>query len=303
VTVGGPDFAVWRESGGEAPFTICAFFTPDYRAKAQRLAASLDRLSLPYAIFEAPAVHRSISRHGGADLRFSKPRFIAFCLARSERPVLYADCDLIFRDRPAAMIQAAQDGADFVAFNWLAARINDAWMPVQNLPQATPPRYWGFAFSIGEWSLDQLVTSGGVQFWRATPAAHILLRDWEAALTRFARAPDDHALDLAFNRGSARAAGLRAVWLPSDHLRLACWPYVKPVIDHPGFATGTGDHFTDIDNRFDLTRLKVEPRAPVFPRDLVVDAQQGLLLRPLAPDRLEPVGPLPCPLFLDDVGE
>ena len=302
MTGDGPDFALWRESSADAPFTVCAFFTPDYRARAERLAASLDRLSLPYAIFESPSVHRSISRHGGTDMRFSKPRFIAFCLARSERPVLYVDCDLIFRDWPAAVTEAARSGADFAAFNWLAARVNDAWMPVKNLPQSTPPRYWGFAFSIREWSLDQLITSGGVQFWRATPATRILLQDWEAALIRFVRAPDDHALDLAFNRGGARGAGIRAVWLPADHLRMACWPYVKPVIDHPGFATSIGDHFMDIDNRFDLARMKVEPRAPVFPRDLVVDAHQGLLLRPFAPDRLEPVGPLPCPLFLDDVG-
>ena len=297
-----PDFVVWRERSADAPFTVCAFFTPDYRAKAERLAASLDRLNLPYAIFETPAVHRSISRRGGPDLRYSKPRFIGFCLAQAERPILYVDCDIVFRDWPVAVSEAAQGGADFAAFNWLAAPVNDAWMPVQNLPRSTPPRYWGFAFSIQERGLDQLMTSGAVQFWRSTPAARILLNDWEIALTRFAQAPDDHALDFAFNRGNARAAGLHSSWLPSDHIRMAFWPYVKPVIDHPGFPSPPDSHFADIDNRFDLARLTVEPRPPVFPRDLVVDAQEGLLLRPSPPDRLESVGPLPCPLFLDEVG-
>jgi len=299
VTDGAPDFAVWRERSADAPFTVCAFFTPDYRAKAQRLAASLDALDLPYAIFETPSVHRSISRRGVPDMRYSKPRFIAACLARVGRPVLYADCDLIFRARPAAVDRAIQEGADFAVFNWMAAPVNDAWMPVPE-----QPRFWRFLLTVNESSSDQLMVSGGVQFWQSTPAAHALLQDWEAALAHFTRAPDDHALDFAFNRGRACGAGLRASWLPADHMRIAFWPYVKPVIDHPWLYVPPQDgHFADIPHRFDLPRLHLEPRKPVFPRDLVLDTQQLLLLRPGPQGSLEPVWPVPCPLYLDDVGE
>ncbi len=301
MTAGAPDFTVWRERSAAAPFTVCAFFTPAYRPKAERLAVSLDALELPYAIFETPAVHRSISRRGGPDMRFSKPRFIASCLARTGRPVLYADCDLIFRARPAAVERAVQEGAEFAAFNWMAAPANDAWMPLPG--QAEPARFWRFLFNVNEASSDQLMTSGGAQVWRPTPAAQLLLQDWEDALARFERAPDDHALDFAFNRGRARGAGLRASWLPSDHMRIAFWPYVKPVIDHPWLYFPPQDgHFADIPNRMDLARLGRRPREPVLPRDLVLDTREMLLLRRVSPDRLEPVGPVPCPLYLDDVG-
>jgi hypothetical protein len=301
VTDGVPDFTIWREGGADTPFTVCAFFTRSYLARAERLAASLDALELPYAIFETPAVHRSISRHGVPDARYSKPRFIAFCLARFERPILYVDCDVVFRAHPVAVAQAVLDGADFAAFNWMAAPVNDAWMPASNLPPAVPPRFWAFAFQISRRSSDQLMTSGAVQFWGTTPAARVLLQDWEAAIARFARAPDDHALDFAFNRGNARQAGIRAAWLPATHVRYAFWPYMKPVIDHPDIPSPPDSHFTDLNFRFDFARLKDEPREPVFPRDLVLDAQERLLLRPGPQGALAPVAPLPSPLFLDDV--
>ncbi len=302
MTDAAPDFAIWREGSGDAPFLVCAFFTKSYLAKAQRLAASLDRLNLPYAIFESPAVHRSISRHGGADLRYCKARFIAFCLAHAGRAVLYVDADVVFRESPIAVFQAAQGGADFAAFNWLAAPLNDTWMPPRNLPQPATPRFWAFGFVVDKQSANQLATSGAVQFWRSTAAARVLLGNWEAAIARFSRAPDDHALDFAFNLGNARGAGLRAFWLPPDHARYAHWPYVKPVIDHPDFPAAPGeDGFEDINERFNPALIKIERRPPVFPRDLVLDAHRGLMLRPLAPDRLEPVAPIPYPLFLDDM--
>jgi len=297
VTDNGADFVLWRERSAAAPFTVCAFFTASHRVLAERLAASLEALDLPHAIFETPAVHHSVSPRGGSDLRFSKPRFIAACLAALDRPVLYVDCDVVFRARPVAVEQAEQGGADFAIFNWLAAPATDAWVPV---PGQAAPRFWRFAFTLSEQSFDQLATSGAVQFWRTTPATDVLLREWEAALARFDGAPDDQALDFAFNRGGAFAAGINPVWLPADHVRIAFWPYVKPVIDHPGFPTASRDFF-GVETRFDRSRLKVKPRPPVLPRDLIVDAQQGLLLRPLPQGELEPAGPLPVPLFLDDV--
>jgi len=296
-----PDFTLWREGGVDAPFTVCAFFTPGYRPRAERLAASLVALNLPHALYETPAVHRSISKHGISDLRYCKARFIGFCLEQLQRPILYVDCDVVFRAWPSAVTKAVLDGADFAAFNWLAAPVNDAWWPASGITQAVPPHLWCFAFQIPERGTAQLMTSGAVQLWRDTPAARVLLKDWETALTSFSRAPDDHALDFAFNRGNAQRAGIRAAWLPQDHARYAFWPYVKPVIDHPELPAMADAHFTDLQNRFDGTRLTVAPRPPVFPRDLVVDALRKLLVRPAADGSLVPVAPLPAPLFLDDV--
>ena len=172
-------YALWRE-GFEAsvPFVVCAMFTPGYHAKAERLAASLNAFGLAHAIFEAPQVHRSISPRGGAELDFSKPRFIRFALEHFAKPVLYVDADVIFRKNPDAISALCGRPSDFAIYNWLADPMSDAWRPEPGTP------LWKFYFSVDAASDSQLMASGAVQFWKNTGATQVLLKDWENALMR-----------------------------------------------------------------------------------------------------------------------
>lgn len=287
-------YTLWRErSDPDARFAVCAMFTPDYRAQAERLAASLDAVGLSYAIVEVPLVHRSISGKGGDDLTYAKPAFITHALRLLGRPVVYVDCDFVFRAKPVLFDALVEEGIDFSVYNWLADSDNDAWRPV---PGQGSSRYWRFFFRMNAVSQDQLVCSGGVQFWRNSPMAFDLLRNWEAALTAFPQAQDDHCLDYAFNRGaSARAARVR--WLPKDHVRIGFWIHVQPVIDHADLP-GQGGGSLALE-RVDKTKLRPRPETDIsFPRDAVIDAKDKVLLLPGPDGRHVPSGALSRPLYI-----
>lgn len=292
----GSPYTPWREhSDPAARFTVCAMFTSSYQAHAERLAASLDTTGLSYAIFEVPSVHRSISDKGGDDLTYAKPAFIAHALRLLGRPVVYVDCDFVFRAKPILFDALVDEGVVFSVYNWLTDSDNDAWRPVPGQP-AGQPRYWRFFFRMNAVSQDQLVCSGGVQFWRDTPAAFDLLRDWEAALVAFPQAQDDHCLDYAFNRG-ASAGAARVRWLPKDHVRIGFWIHVRPVIDHADLP-GEGGGGLALE-RVDKTKLSPRPDADVsFPRDAVIDARDKVLLLPGPDGRHVPSGALSRPLFI-----
>lgn len=288
-------YTPWRErSDPGARFTVCAMFTPDYRARAERLAASLEAFGLSYAIFEVPHVHRSISNKGGDDLTYAKPALIAHVLRLLGRPIVYVDCDFVFRAKPILFDALAEEGIDFAIYNWLSDSDNDAWKPV---PGQRQPRYWRFFFRMNAVSQDQLVCSGGVQFWRDSPAAFDLLRDWEAALVAFPQAQDDHCLDYAFNRG-ASAGAARARWLPKDHVRIGFWIHVQPVIDHADLP-GQGGGGLALE-RVDKTKLRPRPDEDMsFPRDAVIDAKDKVLLLPGPDGRHVPSGVLSRPLYIN----
>jgi hypothetical protein len=187
-----------------------------------------------------------------------------------------------------------EEGIDFSVYNWLADRDNDAWRPAAGQPVGAP-RYWRFFFHMNAVSQDQLVCSGGVQFWRDSPAAFDLLRDWEATLVAFPQAQDDHCLDYAFNRGAGAA---RTRWLPKDHVRIGFWIHVPPVIDHPDMP-GQGGGGLALE-RVDKTKLRLRPDTDIsFPRDAVIDAEDKILLRPGPNGQLVPSGSLSRPLYID----
>ena len=285
-------YTLWREGGDPgSSFVACAMFTPSHRDKAARLADSLAAFGLQHALFEVPSVHRSISSAGGGDLDFSKPRFIAYALARFDKPVLYLDADMVVRQPPVLVAQICASQADFAVYNWLFDPAPDAWGQV-------PDRLhlWRFLFTIDLQSDTQLRASGAVQFWRNSQAAWKLLRDWEAALQRFARSPDDHCLDHAFNYGS----GIKAWWLPKPYMRIAFWPHEKSVLEHPGYPAPLSAHFfMDLARTIETQIHTPELVYPPFPRDALLDAQKKLLLVMGPHGRYVPAGPLPRPLYPD----
>lgn len=289
-------FTLWRgRADAAAPFTVCAFFTFSHRGKAARLQESLDAAGQAYALFETPRIHRSVSLAGSDDMDVAKPSFIAFALAHCGGPVLYVDADMVFRGAPSF----APGDADFAVYNWLADEENDGWLPA---PEQRPPppgkaaRFWKFYFSVDVASADQLFAMGGVQYWTHSAAARALLAGWRDVVARDPAIQDDHALDQAFNR--MRPSGLKARWLPKDHARCAFWPYVKPVIEHPGLTGVRADSQSLGLARADPARL-VMPAAKVmtFPREGLLDLEHGILLMPLPGGGHHAVARLPRPLY------
>ncbi|HET7084430.1 MAG TPA: putative nucleotide-diphospho-sugar transferase [Rhizomicrobium sp.] len=257
-------YRLWREGGDPtAPFIVCAMFTPGYRSLAERLAQSLTHFSLAHALFEVEAVHRSINPRGSSDLAFSKPGFIRFLLERFSKPVLYVDADMVFRREPALIASLCNESCDFAIYNWLADPRNDAWCPDQD-------GRWRFFFSIDVESDSQLMASGGVQLWRATPAAVALLSAWERTIAGHPGAQDDHCLDFAFNHGGF--PGLEPRWLPKEYCRHAFWPYVEAVIDHPQFPAPDAGQWKDLGiARLDRGKIRRAAKQQPFPRDQVLD--------------------------------
>jgi len=285
-------YSVWREAlDPGAPFIVCAMFTPDYRQRAELLAASLDRFQLAHAMFEVPQVHRSISPKGDGDLSVSKPRFIRFVLERFRKPVLYVDADMIFRKAPRKIAGLAKKKCDFAIYNWLADEMNDAWRPEPGTP------LWKFFFSVDLASQTQLMASGAVQLWNGTPAAFTLLADWELALRDHPRSEDDHCLDFAYNHGDR--TGLKPAWLPKSYCRYAFWIYADPVIDHPQFPAPVSGHFQQLGSeRFDRAQLVRTEKQQPFPREAMINAAARQLLMPEPDGHYVPAGPLPRRLYL-----
>ena len=270
-------YSLWREGGAaESSFMVAAMFTPGYRALAGRLAASLDAFGLQHALFEVASVHRSINARGQGDISVSKPRFIRFLLERFARPVLYVDCDVVFRKEPRQIASLVKKGCDFAIYNWLADMMNDAWRPEPGTP------LWKFLLRVDLASDTQLMASGAVQLWRGSAAAIRLLSDWEQSLRHHPMSEDDQCLDFAFNHGDR--TGLKPHWLTKAYCRYAYWPYVQPVIDHPQFPAPASGHFHQLGSeRFDRAQLRRVEKQEPFPRDATVNTATRRLLR-LQPD-------------------
>ncbi|HEU0096473.1 MAG TPA: hypothetical protein VFQ52_08455 [Rhizomicrobium sp.] len=284
-------YTLWRErADADAPFVVCAMFTPGYRLKAERLAASLEQLGLAYTLFETPQIHRSVSGRGSNDIAFAKPCFISEMLKRFGKPMLYVDADMVFRQQPALIARLCADRTDFAIYNWLVDAENDAWMP------AGDTGLWKFYFAMDALSDSQLAASGAVQLWNNTRSAHALLAAWEAALSGFPGVQDDHCLDFAFNH---TGVGLCARWLSKEYARYAFWPYADPVIDHPDFPAPQAGQFAALGmKRVDASKVTMPTRKQhPFPRDALIDTVKNLLLIP-QPDGSRAAVPLARPLFL-----
>ena len=297
-------YRLWQETpAGEAPFVVCALFTKSYQAKAKRLAASARKFKLPYALFEVPHVHRSISVRGADDIAFSKPRFISFALRRFERAILYLDADCYFSSRPDLIAGLCSQHVDFAIYNWFADHMNDAWVPIEDraLNRRTPARFWRYSRGIDFFSTTQLCCSGCAQFWNNSPASQLLLNDWESTLCKFPRSPDDHCLDYAFNLTSPGRNSLRYHWLSKEYARYAFWIYVRPIINHPDMPSASApDHFESLEEkRFDASQVRMSVgKSRLFPRDGIIDADAKLFLMRRPDGQFAPVSRIDVPLYI-----
>ena len=113
-------FLSHSETGTNVPFMICTMFTKTYTQKATRLASSLQKLRLPFSLYEVPSAHRSISQYGNDDLTYCKPSFIEWSLNRFQQPVLYVDADCVFCEKPELIWVLAGEYVDFAIYNWFS---------------------------------------------------------------------------------------------------------------------------------------------------------------------------------------
>ena len=112
-------------SGEGDGFIACGMFTRNYADKALNLENSLNKFSLPYALYEIPSIHSSISHHGNTNSSFNKPKFIRAMLDKYKLPILYLDVDCVIESAPDLINEIAGQEYDFAIFNWLKNERNE----------------------------------------------------------------------------------------------------------------------------------------------------------------------------------
>lgn len=269
-------------------FLICAMFTPGekYIRYANRLADSCEEYGLPYCIYEVANVHTSISLGGTDDLAYTKANFIAFNMEQFPRKnILYVDVDFIFMDYPKRISEISGEEADFAVYNWLSDRHNEAYMPVKyedGGKEAVSKKYYAFSRNIGLYCTDQIICSGGVQLYRNSDQAKLILEYWQTIIARSPRSADDECLDYAYNNLVSTGIALKSVWLDKAYLRMPFWPHVKPVILHPGpTLAGQRRPIPALDNkkRFYPERCEQTHDKLIFPREYIIDVEEKMLVR------------------------
>lgn len=299
-------YALWRNSAASnAPFLVTSIFTKSYQEKAQRLADSLERFNMPYALFEVPAIHRSISSKGSDDIRYCKSHFITWALKHFDKPVLFIDSDCELRQPPDLIRDLTVGKFDFAIYNWFSDLMNDTWVPEPTLTEHKAPdgrpRYWHYSFNVDLFSPDQLLCSGCVQYWANSAPALRLLEAWERETVILGKVCDDEVLDHAFNLNLFDKTGFRHFWLPKEYARYVWWIYVQPFINHPDLPVtfGQAGHFDKMGSkRIDATRVVAAEKARPFPRKCIVDVVDQLLLIRDAGGNLIPAARVPMPLFI-----
>ena len=299
--------SIYRESTAapdKQTFLVAAMLTEGFRGHADRLADSCEQFEIPYALYEVPTVHKTISNQGSDDLAFTKASFIRHALDTHELPVLYIDVDCVFREQPEKIFKLAEDNIDFAVYNWLADEHTECYLPIEitlteNSRQKTyDNRFFRFAHCLDQHADDQLICSGAVQFYNNSDAARRLLDSWQSVIAEFPESTDDLCLDFAYNNLSPDDLPLMR-WLDKAYARLAWWIYIRPVIDHPEFP-----NIDDTDKpppekstaRFYYPeRTKPISVEHVFPRDCIIDTEKKMLLK-IENNRLLPWKP-----FSDDV--
>jgi len=247
---------------GADSFLVCGMFTRNYADKALRLEASLNKFGIPYALYEIPSIHSSISHHGKTDSDFNKPIFINAMLNKYKLPILYLDVDCVIERNPILIRQIIKKGKDFAIFNWLSRERNDAYKPV-NPPNYEADRFYGYSHGIYSIDEGQLYCSGAVQLWGNTESARKLLEKWHETIQAYPMAPDDISLSFAFNNFS-KVVKIKAFWLPKGYARYAFWIFDKPIINHPEMPD-LGDQFQKIEELIGNQRIVYEDRCQARP--------------------------------------
>jgi hypothetical protein len=287
---------------GNAPYIVCAMFTASYAEKANRLAASCAKFSLPYELHEVPTVHRSMSTRGCDDLGFTKANFVHHLLSTHKRPVLYLDADVEFTAQPDLITELVRDRCDFAIYNWLADQYTDRFYPIDHKlgdPRPARARFFRYTGTVDSYSTTQLFCSGATQFYGNSRAARALLSSWHQTLPAFPGSVDDHCLDFTYNnliKRSWLSWSLKSQWLPKAYARYAFWIYAEPIINHRDFPASVSDFIPikDPGGRRRYYQSQMEKKKPdyLLPRDCIIDTQEHMLCK-LVDGKLVPIGKTP----------
>jgi hypothetical protein len=280
---------------------IGAMFTATYSKKAERLAASCEKLGLPYVIHEIPTVHRSISPRGSDDLAYTKANFIYHLLATHKKPVLYVDCDCEFVSQPDLIDELVRSGCDFAIHNPCAEEYTDRYEAIElSLHPDGPPirkRFYRWSGFLGWHSNNQLMCCGLVQLYANSIAARALLSRWYRAIATFPGRADDPCLGYVFNnltRRSWLSWFLKVHWLPKSYARISWWIYAKPVINHAGRPSARTAEAHKIEDSRGRKRyypsLMQRRNTHVFPRDCIIDTETNMVCK-IVDGQLVQIGP------------
>jgi hypothetical protein len=270
-------------------FVVISMFTPDnphYYICADRLALSCEKYRLPYSIYEVPHIHSSISRKGIDDLSFTKANLISFNMQRFHgKNILYIDADMSFADYPEKINEVGRLKYDFAVYNWLNDEHNEAYVPINMKIEAgnVYSDFYIFSHHIGYYCPEQLLCSGGVQFYGNSVEAGHLLQTWQDVIANAPDSSDDECLDFAYNNLDAGPVKLKPFWLDKSYLRLPWWPHVRPVILHttiPKAGAGRAP-VPEINEqkRFYPAQCRKRTETFYFPTDYLIDTKNGFLLK------------------------
>lgn len=292
-----------------AKFLVGIMSTPDGMDRANRLLASCKAHSLAVVLYEVPTVHWSISMTGSGDLSYTKPSFIRFLLDKYQKPVLYVEGGFIMAHAPSRIFSLVDEGVDFAIYNWLADEHNEAYVPVDVQVKegwstvVSTDRYYRYSHRVQYYGPEQLISSGGVEFWNNSGDAQELLNGWQRLIERDPKCEDDHCLDFVFNYRGSALPRLKTAWLDKSYVRMGWWIHVEPVIDHPDIPAIDGGQHESLEGREGIPRvvdrkLKPAPDELIFPRDCLIDTVERTLVRPNLQNAMDTVGPLPVPIWI-----
>jgi hypothetical protein len=270
-------------------YIVCSMFTPnrpELFQQADRLAKSCEKCELPYSLYIVPEIHKSLAMAGKDDLSFTRTNLISHNLTRfPDKSTLCLDVDMFFMDYPEKFDELSDLNYDFAVYNWLNDMHNEAYVPVNGRLE-TGDRYsdfYAFSHFIGFFSHEQLISSGGVQFYRNSDEARYLLESWQAFIASNPDSAEDQCLDFVYNNFILNRRNLKAFWLDKSYLRFPWWPHVKPVIIHPGLpGGGTRKLLTEVNGRKRFYMERCQPKSLddlIFPRDCIVDTKEKVLLK------------------------
>jgi hypothetical protein len=297
-------------TGGDGrAYLVGAMFTTGYSGKAERLAASCEKLGLAYALHEVPTVHRSISIHGTHDLSFTKANFIHHLLTTHNKPILYLDADCEFVSEPDLVSELVKSRCDFAVYNLLADDYTDCFVPIdRSISYHGPPtisnRFYRYETSVDWFTTSQLFACGCVQFYRNSYAARALLSRWHRTVATFPDSADDQCLDFTFNnlgRRSWLSWRLKVVWLPRSYARCSWWIYAEPVINHADYPH-PNSNFREIDDpkgrRWYYPSLMEKKKVDCpLPRNCIIDTEQRMLCK-VVDGQIVPIERTEQPLWL-----
>jgi hypothetical protein len=194
------------------------------------------------------------------------------------------DVDMFFVGYPKKIVRVSSEGYDFAIYNWLHDEHNEAYVPINGKIEAGNRHsdFYFFSHCIDFFCAEQLICSGGVQFYGNSDAAKKLLEHWQNFIARYPEFADDEGLDYVYNNFILHSVDLKAYWLDKSYLRLPWWPHIKPVILHTGLPTsGRNCHITEIENRrrYYLEKCKRNSGHLLFPRDWIIDTKERVLLK------------------------